>query len=594
MLFGFVLCLEQISLWYASQDSLLLRDDIVSFLRSEKIPSESSIEAETEESIPDFPVRDEEEEDPVPDLPTRDEEDDPLPDVPPRDENPQLGPLHSEKKPHLDDSTPHEEETHEKKNPKDHEKQQPKYKAKHPKKKKEPTKPPRPLYRVEEGQVAGYFTMEEQDSRSSRFPSVQDRVKAYMGFWYHPPCRDEDFVPYRRQDHLVLVREFNRAKFPQYTFAISGMEAEEARVLLANETMDCSMKIGQDYCPDMQEYFYPSLKRIEMEDHPFLVQFGDVTKINAHVAIDLKDDGRTDPQIPVLKKFRRTYNMTLIELKKNLALQTCRAFEKVMLHEIVIMLTSQRHLGFLPTVPPIDIPWSEKRDMAVFRGGLTGYNREHNVVKLKREGKITNDQQCEMMHKCRLVLRAAESELVDAKLTSDPKHVLPHIKKVKGVEIYGESMTLEQMLKCKAIIMLEGNDVASGLKWALYSKSVVMAQAFTKASWVMEDMLIPWVHYIPLSQDLSDVHEKMQWVIDHDDEAQEIARNGQLWIIDLLYHPDSDKDTKSVYDEMLTRYTTHFVLDDTLTVPESQAKNMNPPGWKVAASKQQTSSLQNT
>lgn len=31
--------------------------------------------------------------------------------------------------------------------------------------------------------------------------------------------------------------------------------------------------------------------------------------------------------------------------------------------------------------------------------------------------------------------------------------------------------------------------------------------------------LKPWVHYIPLNKDISDIEEKLQWAIDHDEEV---------------------------------------------------------------------------
>jgi hypothetical protein len=34
-----------------------------------------------------------------------------------------------------------------------------------------------------------------------------------------------------------------------------------------------------------------------------------------------------------------------------------------------------------------------------------------------------------------------------------------------NVSLFGDSKTLQEMLQYKALIMLEGNDVSSGLKW---------------------------------------------------------------------------------------------------------------------------------
>lgn len=166
-----------------------------------------------------------------------------------------------------------------------------------------------------------------------------------------------------------------------------------------------------------------------------------------------------------------------------------------------------------------------------------------------------------MMHRCRLALQSASTTLVDAKLVG-PEKWIPRM--IDGIEVYGDKLDYEQMLQYKAIIMLEGNDISSGFKWALYSNSVVLTEIPTKTSWAMEELLLPWVHFVPLKSDLSDVQEKMQWVLDNQEEAQKIAQQGSLWVQDLLYHPDSASDDEKIYDEMLQRLWKHFKIDPML------------------------------
>lgn len=107
-------------------------------------------------------------------------------------------------------------------------------------------------------------------------------------------------------------------------------------------------------------------------------------------------------------------------------------------------------------------------------------------------------------------------------------------------------------------------DVSSGLKWALYSNSVVLMPRPTFTSWAMEERLAPWVHYVPLRDDLSDVEDRVRWVIDHPDQAQAIAYAGTLWISDLVYHPHADDDDDAIVREMFLRYKRHFQHDPDL------------------------------
>jgi Glycosyl transferase family 90 len=72
------------------------------------------------------------------------------------------------------------------------------------------------------------------------------------------------------------------------------------------------------------------------------------------------------------------------------------------------------------------------------------------------------------------------------------------------------------------------------------------------------ELLQPWVHYIPLNQNASDVEEKMKWVIDNDGSAQRIAERSSLWMEDLCFHPDATEDDRRIQEEMIRRYRTHF------------------------------------
>jgi hypothetical protein len=75
----------------------------------------------------------------------------------------------------------------------------------------------------------------------------------------------------------------------------------------------------------------------------------------------------------------------------------------------------------------------------------------------------------------------------------------------------------------------------------------------------MEELLVPWVHYVPLNDKATDVEEKMQWVIDNDEDARKIAEQSSLWMEDLVFHPDAARDDHLIKEEMIRRYRVHFV-----------------------------------
>jgi spore maturation protein CgeB len=44
-----------------------------------------------------------------------------------------------------------------------------------------------------------------------------------------------------------------------------------------------------------------------------------------------------------------------------------------------------------------------------------------------------------------------------------------------------------------------------------------------------------WRHYVPVSQDLSDLTEKLDWSLQHEEETRSIAERGQKFAINHTY-----------------------------------------------------------
>ena len=74
-------------------------------------------------------------------------------------------------------------------------------------------------------------------------------------------------------------------------------------------------------------------------------------------------------------------------------------------------------------------------------------------------------------------------------------------------------MTLKEHLDFKFILSMEGNDVASNLKWVMSSNSIAVMPRPTCETWFMEGTLIPNYHYIEIKDDLSDLEERLNQYI---------------------------------------------------------------------------------
>lgn len=91
-------------------------------------------------------------------------------------------------------------------------------------------------------------------------------------------------------------------------------------------------------------------------------------------------------------------------------------------------------------------------------------------------------------------------------------------------------LTIDEQLQYKFILCLEGNDVASNLKWVMSSNSLAVMPKPKYETWFMEGTLIPNYHYMLIKDDYSDLEERMNYYIQHPDEANQIIENAHEYV----------------------------------------------------------------
>ena len=101
----------------------------------------------------------------------------------------------------------------------------------------------------------------------------------------------------------------------------------------------------------------------------------------------------------------------------------------------------------------------------------------------------------------------------------------------KGIQ--GNGMDEVEQAKFKYIVNVQNNGFADRL-WRILALKVVVLQEMQAFREFFYDMLIPWVHYVPIKTDLSDLCEKIQWLKDNDDKARVIAENAHEFVRDQL------------------------------------------------------------
>lgn len=166
-------------------------------------------------------------------------------------------------------------------------------------------------------------------------------------------------------------------------------------------------------------------------------------------------------------------------------------------NSVLLNMDKKRHFLFVND----RTSWREKRNVAIFRGDL-GPRKQNRDVFMNR-------------------FADGQSAMVDAASTNRSE---AHPEWQKG------KLTIGEHLAYKFIMSLEGNDVASNLKWVLSSNSIAVTPRLTCETWFMEGTLVPNYHYIEVKPDFSDLEERLQYYIDHPDEAEAIVRHAHEYV----------------------------------------------------------------
>ncbi len=149
------------------------------------------------------------------------------------------------------------------------------------------------------------------------------------------------------------------------------------------------------------------------------------------------------------------------------------------------------------------IPFEQKASIAIYRGQIgTRQNRKRFVEMYAANPRVDAANT--------LAKGALLPDNVDGKATSPRLSIYDH-------------------LRYRYIMALEGNDVASNLKWVMSSNSIAVMPRPTCETWFMEGRLQPDVHYIEIKDDFSDLIDKMDYYDAHPALAKQIIANANAY-----------------------------------------------------------------
>lgn len=162
-------------------------------------------------------------------------------------------------------------------------------------------------------------------------------------------------------------------------------------------------------------------------------------------------------------------------------------------NSVVLKLDKIRHFIYVDD----PVKWDEKKPIVYFRGKIPGKEKRERFFNM-----FFGNPLC---------------DLGDSSRNGNPAWKVP-------------KSTIREHLNYKYILALEGNDVASNLKWVMSSNSIAVMPKPEFETWFMEGKLVPNVHYLEVKHDYSDLEERIAYCEANPEYAKQIIKNANEYV----------------------------------------------------------------
>ena len=175
-----------------------------------------------------------------------------------------------------------------------------------------------------------------------------------------------------------------------------------------------------------------------------------------------------------------------------------------------------------------NIPWNQKKSIAVFRGGSTGCGVD---IRTNLRLKLCNMSYNGIFYNGKKILDAGITNFnIRPRLlpTRKGNAILSTIILEKlnfGTSNY---LSAKEQSEYKYIINIDGHSAAYRLSYELGMSSVVLLVDSPYYLWFRK-LLQPYVHYVPVNRKLDNLETQIKWCIDNDIKCEQIAKNAKIF-----------------------------------------------------------------
>ena len=176
------------------------------------------------------------------------------------------------------------------------------------------------------------------------------------------------------------------------------------------------------------------------------------------------------------------------------------------------------------------LDWEQRQARAFWRGASTG-------------SFLTQDnwQNNHRIKLCKLAENLG-NKLLDAKITKIVQVENQLVKEeIQSSGLVAPVVPNIDFIQYKYLIDIDGNSNSwPGLFTKLLMGSCVLKVESSWRQWYY-DRLEPWVNYVPVKNDLSDLHEKINWCLENDEQAKQIGENGRQLALSMTLETELEK-----------------------------------------------------
>lgn len=184
------------------------------------------------------------------------------------------------------------------------------------------------------------------------------------------------------------------------------------------------------------------------------------------------------------------------------------------------------------------LQWEDRKDIAFWRGGTTGVPR------------VRGDwRTLERIALCELAKSHEHLGIFDVGLSSIVQIPNPaDVEAIKTSGLLSGFVSWQDWGQYRYQIDIDGNSSPwSNLFQRLLTGSTVLKVESSRAlrQWFYND-LVPWVNYIPIAADMSDLVEKVQWLRRNQTFARQVGEAGRQLALDMTYERELDRGVDTI------------------------------------------------